>query len=102
MTFLLAEASMDTITPLVTNLGVLGALVWYMYYTTAVTIPKIHITHSEDSKALAENHTNSLDKITNQFSETIRDEREIRKQELEALRNWIKQEASCRYNKDHP
>ena len=93
---------MDVITPLVTHLGVLGALVWYMYYTTAVTLPNLTVKHTEEYNKLSSEHQEAIERITSNFTSTLKDEREIRRAELEALRVWINNEAACRYNKDHP
>ena len=77
---------MDVITPLVTHLGVLGALVWYMYYTTAVTLPNLTVKHTEEYNKLSSEHQEAIERIASNS----------------ALRVWIKNEAACRYNKDHP
>ena len=93
--------TMDVITTLVTNLGVLGALVWYMYYTTAVTIPKINTTHSEAYKELIDQNNAALNKIATDFTSSLAEEREARKEEVTALKEWIRNEAKCNYNHDH-
>jgi hypothetical protein len=81
---------MDIATSLVTNLGVLGALVWYLYYTTAVAIPRI-----------VKDHDKAIKETTDNFTQALKEERLARKEELETLKEWIKSEASCRYNRDH-
>jgi hypothetical protein len=77
---------MELIASLVGTVGVTGALCWYLYQTTAVTIPN-----------LTEKHSQSIDKITERFTDTLKDEREYRRVEIEGMKQFIKQEG-CRYN----
>jgi hypothetical protein len=76
---------MELIASLVGTVGVTGALCWYLYQTTAVTIPN-----------LTEKHSQSIDKITERFTDTLKDEREYRRIEIEGMKQFIKQEG-CRY-----
>lgn len=76
---------MELITSLVGTLGVTGALVWYLYFTTSKTIPSLTKTHSE-----------TLDKITEKFGDTLKEEREYRRQESESMKRFIKEEG-CKY-----
>ena len=77
---------MELIASLVGTLGVTGALCWYLYQTTAVTIPN-----------LTEKHSQTMDKITERFTDTLKDEREYRRVEIEGMKQFIKQEG-CRFN----
>lgn len=76
---------MELITSLVGTIGVTGALVWYLYWTTAKTIPSLTTKHSE-----------TMERITDKFSATLREERDFRRQESEGLKQFIKQEG-CKY-----
>lgn len=84
-------ANIDTLGGVVSSLGVVGTLVWYLYHNTTKTIPGI-----------TERYTTTITSITDNFSETLKQEREYRKQEIQSLKEWIKQEAQCKYNQDHP
>lgn len=75
----------ELITSLVGTLGVTGALVWYLYYNTAVAIPK-----------LTDKHSDTLNAISKNFSDTLRDEREFRRGEMQELKTYIKSEA-CKH-----
>ncbi len=77
---------MELIASLCGTLGVTGALVWYLYYTTAKTIPRLTDKQSE-----------TMERITQKFSDTIRDDRDFRRQELESMKQFIRQEG-CRYS----
>lgn len=77
---------MELIASLVGTLGVTGALVWYLYFTTAKTIPSLTTKHSE-----------TMERITEKFGDTLREEREFRRQESEGMKQFIKQEG-CKYS----
>lgn len=83
---MLAQITSDVITQVISSLGVVGALVWYLYFNTTVTIPGLTAKHSE-----------TMEKITEQFSRNLCEEREQRRMELELLKSWIKTEASCKF-----
>ena len=82
----MAQITSDVITQVISSLGVVGALVWYLYFNTTVTIPGLTAKHSE-----------TMEKITEQFSRNLCEEREQRRMELELLKSWIKTEASCKF-----
>lgn len=77
---------MELISSLVGTIGVTGALVWYLYWTTAKTIPSLTTKHSE-----------TMERIADKFSDTLREEREFRRQESEGMKQFIKQEG-CKYS----
>lgn len=79
----------DVVTSLVSSLGVVGALVWYLYHNTTKTIPE-----------LTDKYTKTNEAIATRFSETLREERAYRREEIDSLKTWIKVEATCRYNRD--
>lgn len=85
-----AQTGIDTVGGLVSSLGVVGTLVWYLYHNTTKTIPEI-----------TDRYTTTIEKITDKFSATLEQERVYRKEELDSLREWIKAEAGCRYNKEN-
>lgn len=76
---------MELIVSLVGSLGVTGCLVWYLYYNTAVAIPR-----------LTDKHAETMDKITERFTGTLKEEREYRRTELQDLKVFIKSEA-CKH-----
>jgi hypothetical protein len=79
---------MELIVSLCGSLGVTGTLVWYLYWTTTKTIPD-----------LTEKHANSMDKITDKFSDTLREEREFRRAEFADLKTFIKAEG-CKHQEN--
>jgi hypothetical protein len=81
----------ELVMQLITALGPTGALVWYLWQTTSKTIPN-----------LIEQHNKTMDVTIQKFTASLEEERKARKGEVEALREWIRIEAGCRYNKDHP
>lgn len=78
------------IATLASSLGVVGALVWYLYYTTSKTLPTIVKEHRE-----------SIAEVTNKFSdtlsETLHNEREHRKSEMIQLQQFIKSGEGCKF-----
>jgi hypothetical protein len=83
---LLAQITSEVITQVISSLGVVGALVWYLWHNTTVTIPGLTKTHSD-----------AMEKITEKFSVSLADERKQRIMELEMLKTWITNEASCKF-----
>ena len=81
---------MELIASLVGTLGVTGALVWYLYHTTTKTIPD-----------LTEKHAETMDKITERFTDSLKDERDFRRTEFADLKSFIKSE-SCRHPEQKP
>lgn len=86
-----AQVSPDLISSLVSTLGVGGVLVWYLYHTTSKTIPD-----------LTDRYLLSQKEIAGEFSKALKEEREYRRDEIDALKAWIKSEAACKYNRDNP
>jgi|GEM_PF-7086989 len=58
---------MDLWQLLIGQLGIGGALVWYLYYTTSVVFPRMHDEHREDMKL-----------VINQFRDDMHQERQVR------------------------
>lgn len=69
---------------LVSSIGIGGVLVWYLYHTTTKTIPD-----------LTTKHTTNIENVTNKFSDTLRDERTARREEIEELKTCLR---GCQYN----
>jgi hypothetical protein len=63
---------------LVGQLGIGGILVWYLYYTTSVLMPKIH-----------DQHHSAISEIVTQFREDLRLEREASQLIHEDLRELL-------------
>ena len=81
-----AQITSDVITQVISSLGVVGALVWYLWHNTTVTIPGLTKTHSD-----------AMEKITDKFSISLSEERKQRIMELEMLKSWITSEAACKF-----
>jgi len=94
---------MDTevITGLISSLGVVGAMVWYLYHTTTTTIPNLTKQYTDSQEKVSEKFADTQQKIADNFASTLEQERAYRKQEITALQQWIKTEASCKYNRDN-
>jgi predicted PurR-regulated permease PerM len=97
---LIAQIPTDLITTIVSSIGVVGALVWYMYHNTTTTIPNLTKQYTESQERVAERFATTQEKIATNFAETLKEERDYRKQEIQALQHWIKSEAACKYNSD--
>jgi hypothetical protein len=81
----------ELIVQLITALGPTGALVWYLWQTTSKTIP-----------SLIEKHQLNMNATVSQFTKCLEEERKAKRFEIDALKEFIKMEAKCRYNKDDP
>jgi len=65
------------------TLGIGGALVWYLYYTTSVTMPKRDDHYSQ-----------TLNEITKEFTTCLKEERDYRRTEIIELKAVIR-ESRC-------
>lgn len=95
-------AMLPDIGPLVTSGGVLGALIWYLYYNTSNTIPKLQEEYKESLLELAKQHERYLTDERERFAELMEREREYRAKEIELLKIYIKNEAACRFGAPCP
>lgn len=86
---MIANIEIEPFNALLTNFGVVGALVWYMWYNTSSTMP-----------ALVHDHRKAMERVTELFTESLAEERRARKEELGELKSWIREEARCDYNRD--
>jgi hypothetical protein len=77
-------SNMD-ISGLLSTFGIGGALVWYLYYNTAVTLPKLH-----------EHYSAILNDVTKEFTAALKEEREASSREFQLFRDQAK-EARCLY-----
>jgi hypothetical protein len=84
---MISQITPDIVTTLVSSLGVVGALVWYLYHNTTNTIP-----------TLTRQHCETMEKISGEFTMNLKEERKQRQTELELLKGWIKTEAACKFN----
>jgi len=91
----------EGITAIVSQLGVVGVLVWYLYHNTTATIPGITKQYTESQEKVSAKFAETQEGIAKNFADMLQQERTYRKQEIEALQQWIKKEASCKYNADH-
>lgn len=92
--------STELVTSLVSSLGIAGVLVWFLYHTTTKTIPEKDEAHRSEVKEITKNYSDTVQNVTNKFADTLKEERVYRQQEVEMLKGWIRNEASCRYNSD--
>lgn len=103
--------SPDIVTQLISTLGVLIVLAWYMYYNVTVTIPNVVKLHTDSDAKKAELFAASADKkdelfattqkhISENFATTLKEERAYRREEIDMLKLYFKNEASCKYNSD--
>ena len=90
----------DEITSIVSSLGVVGALVWYLYHNTTTTIPNLTKQYTDSQEKVAAKFADTQNNIAENFANTFEEERNYRKQEISALQQWIKSEASCKYSRD--
>jgi hypothetical protein len=94
---------MDTeaMSAILSTLGVVGALVWHLYYNTTTTLPNLTKQYTDSQERISNHFASTQKEIADNFARTLKDERVYREQEIVALKQWIKSEASCQYNKDH-
>lgn len=90
--------STELLTSIVSSLGIAGVLVWFLYHTTTKTIPEKDAAHRSEVKEITKNYSDTVQGVTNKFADTLKEERVYRQQEVEMLKTWIRNEASCRYN----
>ncbi len=103
--------SPEIVTQVVTNLGVLTVLAWYMYYNVTVTIPNIVKLHTDAEEKVSARFAESSEKksalfaetqkaISDNFASTLKEERLYRREEIDTLKQWFRTEASCKYPSD--
>lgn len=103
--------SPEIVTQIVSNLGVLVVLAWYMYYNVTVTIPNIVKLHIDAEERVAARFAESSEKkailfaetqksISDNFTATLKEERGYRQEEIVTLKQWFTSEASCHYSPD--
>lgn len=88
------------ISSLIGSFGTVGALVWFFYHTITKTIPSLTEQYTKNNEKNAENFANAQRDITANFANTLKEEREYRRQEINALQMYIENKA-CKYNQDH-
>lgn len=69
---------------LLSTFGIGGALVWYLYYNTSVTLPNLH-----------ENYSKVLTDMGKEFTAALKEEREASAREFEKLRNSMAKDGRC-------
>jgi hypothetical protein len=63
---------------IVGQLGVVAVLVWYLYYTTSVTFPRMSQQHADQTQKLVDCHDDTIDKLVTKFDATLeRNERRM-------------------------
>lgn len=72
------------------SLGVAGVLAWYLYYTTAVSFPRMHDAALSQMRDLSERQTRKMDEVSERFIVALREERGVIKSEMSMLRDEIR------------
>ena len=67
--------------------GVPGVLVWYLWYDTAVSRPKRDEAAAAQIERLVGHYNGIIDRIAADFTQTIREERQARREEIQMLRD---------------
>lgn len=90
----LAEASLDPTAmgwiDLVRTLGIAGILAWYLYHTTTVTLPKLNEKYTESVQKISDTNNATVQKICKEFQDSIKEEREARREEVADLKSTIR------------
>lgn len=68
------------------QLGVVGVLVWYLWYNTSVAEPKKDQHFRDQFDRIAESHIKSNEKICASFEQCIREERAARRQDIDDIK----------------
>ena len=71
------------------NLGVAGALGWYMWYNVTVTQPGTLGKLFDRVDALSAKHDLTVSSISTLFAEAIKEERSARRQDLQDFRSTL-------------
>lgn len=58
------------------GIGSFGFAVWYAYYTTKHTIPKLNRDHAETVRQITAEHCKTTDKLVDEFREESKEQRE--------------------------
>ena len=80
---------MDGVEPLlqiVSSLGVAAVLGWYLYYTTTVSFPKMNDATLDRMDRMTEKQNVIIESVCKDFTTCLREERDVRREELNALR----------------
>lgn len=91
----LAE-TVDPLLKLIESLGVLGVLVWYLWYVTSRDRPRLEARHqaavealatnsAEAAKQIAATNANAIENAANNFRAEAREQRQAMKENLESL-----------------
>lgn len=70
----------------VTSLGVAAILAWFLWYTTSTLIPGMHREHTAANEKLHAEHLAVTERICDLFTESLREERDLRAREAEMMR----------------
>lgn len=70
----------------VTSLGVAAILAWFLWYTVTTLIPGMHREHTAANEKLHAEHLATTERIVQQFTDSMREERELRVREAEMMR----------------
>lgn len=74
---------------ILTALGPTGVLVWYLWHTQSVTLPRIDAARAEEARTSRAEFRATLDKIVTDFRADLASERAARAAEIESLREAL-------------
>lgn len=80
----------DLVSNLIPQLGVLGVLVWFLYYTVKVTIPTLNKENNDTIESIVGHHRLTVADLTTRFDQNLKEERVIRQQEIKDLSDAIR------------
>lgn len=85
----MASLTPDVFSQVVTTLGTLVVLAWYMYYNQTKTMPDLQEKHTSLVKEILKDNREATENITNKFTQSLAEERVNRKEELDSLKEWM-------------
>lgn len=75
------------------QLGVVAALIWFLFYQTAVAGPKRAEAQNAHNKEVSDGFKDTVRTVVADFNQNLREERQTRREELAMLRETLK----CRH-----
>jgi hypothetical protein len=85
--------TVEIVGQLVANLGIVGVLVWFLWYNTTIAVPKKDQAFREQLDKMTERHLSTTQKIAEDFETCIREERAARRQDIADLKSILQRTA---------
>ena len=79
----------EPVLQIVSSLGVAAVLGWYLYYTTTVSFPKMNDNMVARMDVLAEHQNETIKTVCADFTQCLREERELRIKEVRGVREQL-------------